>query len=97
MCCHPLCVDVWIRLTASACAGPLATVLHRLSPGVAFERSLHVHHVHETEPLAAVAMIFVKPGRFNSVLLRTGRNSIDILEIRRMKLENHPASRIYPT
>ena len=30
-------------------------------------------------------MMFVMQGRFNSVLLRTGRNGIDIAEIRRRK------------
>ena len=32
-------------------------------------------------------MMFVMQGRFNSVLLRTGRNGIDIAEIRRRKTE----------
>jgi hypothetical protein len=54
---------------------------------VAFERLHHVGHVHAAEPLAALAMMFAMGQRFNSVLLLTGRNRIDILEIRRMKFE----------
>ena len=42
-------------------------------------------YVQGAEPLAVVAMMFAMPCRFNSVLLRTGRNSIDIFQIRRMQ------------
>ena len=45
-------------------------------------------------PSAAIAMMFRIQCRFNSVLLRTGRDSIDILEIRRMTLENQTVNRI---
>ncbi len=96
MCCHPLGVARWIRLKT------LCQRLHRAAasgvtpfvPWVTFEQSPGVHDGHlvpRAEPLIPLAMMFVMQGRFNSVLLRTGRNGIDIAEIRRRKTE--PSSR----